>query len=346
MEVILEVIDRYSSKYDNIYAEKCSDFLVKFIGKSDGKYFYNDDCPLKYIDVSLHMDNLPLDGPWMQELSQNETLTPEILYKYKDVLDWKQITINDAFDLDFIDDHPDLPWRFGISTMIRKKAYRKFLKENPVVTKMILHEHGISVPSWFPSRGVPSIIEYIIENIDQYHFDYEMHQSKWTTPALVAAHMDYEWRWDILAGNDNFDWCHLAQFPLPASILAQRASLEYIDDMIAYGVDVDFIACNCGVTIDIMRKYPNIPWQYSGNISIDDKIATDDEFHWDWSKIWYGVRVDHLVNHPNIPWNMIGVSRVIKLTTKEFATTKIAWDYQGLLHNPYTPWTIINYLRK
>lgn len=109
-----------------------------------------------------------------------------------------------------------------------------------------------------------------------------------------------------------------------------------------------WISRNRGVTPNIVRRYPHLPWDWGGlsynpNLTLEMILGNLDK-NLDWSGIsahkivtWKFIRA-----HPELPWDWSGISGNPNITWNIIkANPDEDWDWEAISENPNITWDIV-----
>lgn len=231
------------------------------------------ECISANVDFQDVLDNPEL--PWQyQALSYNNKITSDYLIEHPDI-SWDYSNLSSNIDINFVYANPDLPWDYEV---LSDRINLEFIRQNPD-------------KSWnydILSRNPNLTIDFILEN-----------RSKL-------------WGWLSLYQNTTIDLNDLITHKLYThnTFAFQYTYLEYcIENNLMY----DWIEASQNVSLDIINKYPDKPWNKSylsknNNMTID-YVLEHPEIDWSFRdlSIFNQITLQDVLDHWELPWDLLFV---------------------------------------
>lgn len=124
-------------------------------------------------------------------------------------------------------------------------------------------------------------------------------------------------------------------------LMENNGFLEYLEYYINNNEisieNYNFICCNPNLTINLIKKYPNKPWNYklfctNPNITIKD-ILENDDFPWDFNflPLYKTIGIENILNNLHLPWSFYVMSELenvpINFIEKNYLSP---WNWQSI----------------
>ena len=199
----------------------------------------------------------------------------------------------------------------------------------------------------------PSLNMNIIKNNLDIHWNfYYLSSHPNITMKDIEDNIDLKWCWKRVIYNPNFSVNMFKKYPdklwdLPnyqfnkgAQSCLNPKVIDYILENI-HNHDLKDRRISCAATIELIKKYPNIEWDWSlvilsYNITMKD-IGDNMDLPWDWSLITSSpnFNLDFIKDHPEVEcdWSIVSTREFITMDYIEKNPT-IPWVDKYILRNP------------
>lgn len=259
--------------------------------------------------------------------------------------DTEYISSHEAITWDFIQQNPEIKWDF------------EWVSMNPNISFSIVDNNpNYDWDYQELSRHLDLTWDYILKNRDKdwdwaYIFNYLE-----ITPTLIQDNPLIPWEYEILATNKSITWeivkinSHIhvesydsinntaikwAQDPPKYNIwfcelLQSNPNIKWKDIQEMPYHNYDEISINPNITIDIIRAYPEKPWnfsRFSQNKSVSgDIVDANPDIPWDYLHLSqnYNITPDYIIKNIDKPWDFDSICMYLN---KSFELIKLKSDY-------------------
>ena len=258
---------------------------------------------------------------YINELSNREDLTWDIIQKYS-ALPWPTYVMSKLAPLDYIEDHPDIPWDFSAISG-RKDLTIDFMRRY----KDKLNWTVISMNVDFKD---------VLDNMDL-PWDYQgISANEKITIDDIIEHPDIPWDYYGLSRHIDVNFIY-ANPALPWNYheLSGKAALWFILDNLDYCLDYSYLSSNPNLTIDFILEHLDKNWEWEDlysnpNIMLEDLITNNLQFKDKYA--FQRVYPDYCVeNLQDLDWKIISEYASMDCIKKYMAWS---WNYISLSMNP------------
>ena len=255
---------------------------------------------------------------------------------------WYSVSINPNITWDIVEANPDIQWDYGgLSTnysipwlIIRENLdmawdIRKLAKRTDIPWDDIIATIDMpgSIWNWRVISAYPNLtVDIILANINKPWNWEALSNNVAITFSLVLKTLDKPWVYNKLI-------CHINIDPLMFSEFINICCVKLPRILYSPYVGWSLLASRTDVTLDVILKYPNYPWDWNiilknnPNLTLEFVYANMDNFKYGNLKLDTTVIRDYVFNNPLTTQTKLAVSHAKSSLNKR---TNYLWRYQSL----------------